>query len=121
MQSGAINWKGLQGFKLISLFFLLYINDTSKSLLNSHTYLYTGNASIFCQNNDVTEIEDALSKEYVNNCEWFVDNNLSIDFGKDIGNCIFLSKDFLTYYNHKIKQYHIAEYINTRFVVLTLN
>ena len=121
MQSGAINWKGPQGFKLISLFFLLYINDTPKSLLNSHTHLYTGNASIFCQNNDVTEIEDALSKEYVNKCEWFVDNNLSIDFGKDITNCIFLSKEFLTYYNHKIKQYHTAEYINTRFVVLTLN
>lgn len=121
MQSGAINWNGPQGFKLISLFFLLYINDTPKSLLNSHTYLYTGNASIFCQNNDVTEIEDALSKEYVNKCEWFVDNNLSIDFGKDIANCIFLSKEFLTYYNHKIKQYHTVEYINTRFVVLTLN
>ena len=58
------------------LLFLLYINDIPQALLNTHTYLYADDTSIFCQHKDVIEIENVLNKEFANVCYWFVDNQL---------------------------------------------
>ena len=46
---------------------------------------------------------------------WFVDNNLSIHFGKDKTKCILFSRDKnlpelnITYNNNRIKQYRMVE------------
>ena len=58
------------------LLFLLYINDIPQALLNTHTYLYADDTSIFCQHKNVIEIENVLNKEFANVCYWFVDNQL---------------------------------------------
>ena len=49
--------------------------------------------SIFCQYKDVTEIENVLNKDFVNVCDWLVDNKLSIHFGEDKTKCILFSRD----------------------------
>ena len=99
-----------QGSILGHLLFLLYINDIPQALSNTHTYLYAHDTSIFCQHQDFTEIENVLNKDFANVCNWFVDNNLSIHFGKDKTKCILFSRDKnlpelnITYNNNRIKQ-----------------
>ena len=43
----------------------------------------------FYQYRNITEIENALSKEFVNVYGWFVDNKFSIHFGKNKTKCFF--------------------------------
>ena len=73
--------------------FLLYINDIPQTLSNTHTYLYTDKTSTYCQHKDVTEVENVLNKKFVNVCDWFVDNKLSIHFGEAKIKCIIFSRD----------------------------
>ena len=44
----------------------------------------------FYQNKDITEIEN---KEFANECEWFVDNKLRINFDEDKTKCILRSEN----------------------------
>ena len=90
MEAGAIKCGVHQESILGPLLFLLYLNDTPQTLSNSYTYLYADGTSIFCQHKDVTEIENALNKEFANVCDWFVDNKLSIHFGEDRTKVFFL-------------------------------
>ena len=39
--------------------------------------------ALFFQGKDVIEIEKQLNGDFTNICEWFVDNRISIHFGKD--------------------------------------
>ena len=39
------------------------------------------------------EIENVLSKEFANVCDWFVDNKLTIHFGEDKTKWILFSRD----------------------------
>ena len=77
---------------------------------NTHTYLHKDKTSILCQHKNVIDIENALNKEFVNLCDWFVDNKLSIHFGEDETKCIrfFRDKNFrelnITHSNNRIKQ-----------------
>ena len=73
--------------------FLLYINDISQALLNTHASLYADKTSMFCQHKDVTEIENVFNKEFVNVCDSFVDNKLLLHFGENKTNCICFSMD----------------------------
>ena len=58
------------------------------------------------QHRDVEEIEKQLNKDFVNVCDWFIDNKLSIHFGKDKTKFIlFASK-------HKIKS---ARKLNVKY------
>ena len=47
-EAGTINSRVPQGSILGPLLFLLYINDISQALLDSHTYLNADDTSIFC-------------------------------------------------------------------------
>ena len=95
--------------------YLLYINDIPQALSNTHTYLYADNTYIFHQHKDVTELENVLNKEFVNVCDWSVDNKLSIHFGEDKVKCILfiryknLPELNITYNNNEIKQYRLVE------------
>ena len=102
------------------MLFLLHRNDISKTLSNTHTYLYADDTSIFCQHKDVTEIENVLNKEFANVWDWFVDNKLSINFGEDKTQRVLFSRNKnipelkTTYNNDKIKQYCMVEYLCCR-------
>ena len=91
-EAGTINCGVPQGSVLGRLLFLLYTNDIPQALSDSHTYLYVDNTSIFYQHKDFAEIENVLRKEFVNVCEWFVDNKLSKYFGEDETKCILFSR-----------------------------
>ena len=60
---------------------------------NTHTYLYADDTSIFCICKDITEFKNVLNKEFANVCDWFVDNKLSINVGKEKTKCILFSRD----------------------------
>ena len=72
------------------------------------------------QHKEVDEIEKHLNKDFENICDWFVDNKLSIHFGKDKTKSILFaskrrSKDVLQLnnrYNHiNIKQHSQVTYL----------
>ena len=115
--AGTTNCRVPQGSILQLSLLLEYINNISQALSDSHTYIYADNTRIFYQHKDVAVIENVLSKEFANVCEWFVDNKLSIHFGEDKTKCIIFSKEKnlsglnITYENNRIKQFHIVEYL----------
>ena len=116
LEAGTINCGVPQGSILGPLLFLLYINDIQQALSDSHTHMYADNTTISYQHKDVSEIKNALNKEFANMCEWFVDNKLSVHFGKDKTKCILFSKVKnlpgvkITYKNNRIKKSNIVEY-----------
>ena len=116
-EAGTINCGVPQGSTLGPLLFLLYINDIPQALSNTHAHLYADDTSIFCQHEDVTEIENVLNKEFANVYDWFVDNKLSIHFGEDKTKYIVFSRDKnlpelgITYKNNRTKQYRMVEYL----------
>ena len=116
-EAGTIICGVRQGSILGPLLFLLYINDTPQALSNTHAYLYAYDTSIVCQHKDVTEIENVWNKEFVNVCDWFIDNRLSIHFGEDKTKYILFSRDKnlpklnITYNNNRTKQYGMVEYL----------
>ena len=57
-EGGNISCGVLRGSILGPLLFMLYINDILQALSNTHTYLHADDNSIFCQHEDVTEIEN---------------------------------------------------------------
>ena len=66
------------------------------------------------QQRDVKEIEKQLNKDFENDCDWFIDNKLSIHFREDkTRSILFASKRKIKiarnlnvkYKNIKIKQY----------------
>ena len=89
-----------------------------QALSNTNTYLYADDTSIFCHRKNVTLIETVLNKELANECDWFVNNKLSIHFVEDKTKCIFfcsrdknLAQLNITFDNNRIKQYSMAEYL----------
>ena len=103
----------LQGSILGPLLFLLYINDMPQAV-DCELLLYADDTCLIFQHNDITEIETALNKNFSMLCDWFVDNKLSIHFGKDKTKSILFdskhktknSKPLNIQYNDiKIKQY----------------
>ena len=53
-------------------------------------FLYDNDLCLFCQHNDINEIQKHLNDDFCNICDWFVDNRLSIHFGEDKKNQYFL-------------------------------
>ena len=96
---------------------MLYINDTSQALSDSHTYLYADDTSIFYQDKDVAEIKNFLNKECANACKWLVDNKLSIHFHENKIQCFLFRKEKnllrlnMTYKNNRMKQFNMVEFL----------
>ena len=74
------------------LLFLTYINDLPQLLSENGSYLYADDTYIFYQDKGVHKIEDVVHKESSKLCQWFVDDRLSIHFGKEKTKCILFSK-----------------------------
>ena len=51
--------------------------------MNSNLFLYADNSCLMFQHEDIEEIEKVLNNDFENIWDWFVDNKLSIRFGKD--------------------------------------
>ena len=68
-----------QGSILGPPLFLIYINDMSQPV-KCNCFLYAGDTYLVCQHN-INEIKKQLNKDFESICDWFFDNNLSIDFG----------------------------------------
>ena len=89
LQSGTLNCGVPQGSILGSLLLLLCINDIRQALSNGHTYLYADDTSIFCQH----KLRKLKMFWIKNLCDWFVDNKLTVHFGKDKPKSILFSRD----------------------------
>ena len=79
---GKISCGAPQGFTLGPLLFLIYVNDVPQAV-KSTLLLYADDSCILYQHKEVDEIEKQLNKDFENICDWFVDNKLSINFGKN--------------------------------------
>ena len=92
-EAETINYRVPQASILGFLLFLLYVIDIPQTVSDSHTYLLADDTSIYYENKDVVEIGNVLNKEFVNVCEWLVDNNLSATFDEDKTKCILFRKE----------------------------
>ena len=69
-----------QGSILGPLLFVLYANDMHRTV-HFDLFLYTEDSSLTSQNKDVHVTEHEVNMNFVNLCEWFVDNKFSIYLG----------------------------------------
>ena len=86
--------------------------------VSSNLFLYADDSCVVFQEKDVIEIERQLNRNFKNNCEWFVDNRLSIHFGEDkTKSILFASKRKnipklkINYKNIQIKQHSKVTYL----------
>ena len=63
------------------LLFLIYVNDILQAVF-SNLFLYADNACLVFQHKGIEEIEKVWNNGFEKICDWFVDNKLSILFGK---------------------------------------
>ena len=82
--------------------------------------LYADDSCLIIQHKNVTEIKTQLTKDFSNNCDWFVDNKLSIHFGVDKTNSVLFSSKRnlklvqaldIRYKDITIKQYKHVNYL----------
>ena len=108
-----------QGSILDPLLFLIYINDMSQPV-KCNCFLYAGDTYLVCQHNDINEIKKQLNKDFESICDWFFDNNLSIDFGDVKTKSILFATKFkikkvkklnITYGDIQIKQHSKVKYL----------
>ena len=88
-------------------------------------HLYADNSCLLFQHKSVTEIKQ-LTKDFSNICDWFVENKLSISFGKDkTKSILFSSKRNLKlveeldtrYKEIKIKEHKRMNYLRCVFSI----
>ena len=108
-----------QGSILGPLSFLLYVNDMPQAV-KCKLFLHTDDTCLTFQHKNVKEVEDQLNLNFSNLCDWFVDNKLSIQLGKDKTKSILFGIKLnikraqplnIVYSNVKIKQYTKVTYL----------
>ena len=88
--------------------------------VNCDLFLYADDSCLVCQHNDVSKTEQILKNNFLNLCDWFVNNKPSIHFGEDKTKCILFgtkqkpnrtgSLD-IRYCTIQIKQYRTVTYL----------
>ena len=56
---------------------------TCHKLSNVSFVLYADDSPLVCQHKDINDTQKQLNVDFSNICNWFVDNKLSIQFGKN--------------------------------------
>ena len=101
------------------LLFLLYVNDMPQAV-DCDLFLYADDTCLLFQHKDLQQINEELTKNFSNICDWFVDNKLSIHFGEDKTKSILFSTKNrkrkigtldIQYGDVKIKQYSKVTYL----------
>ena len=93
-----------KGSILGPLLFLIYINDMLMTV-KCNLFLHVGDTCLVFQSKNVKDIENQLNEDFGNICDKFVDNKLSIHFGKgETSSILFVFK-------HKIKKLQELEII----------
>ena len=87
--------------------------------MNCGLFLYADDTCLLFQHKDLEQINEELTKNFSNICDWFVDNKLSIHFGKDkTKSILFSTKNWkrkivpldIEYGDVKIKQHSKVTY-----------
>ena len=86
-----------QGSILGPLLFLIYVNDMSQAV-KCDLFLYADDSCLLFQHKKVEEIQNVLTENFSNLCDWFVDNKLSIHFDEDKTKSILFSS------KHKVRR-----------------
>ena len=71
-----------QGSVVSPLLFLLYVNNMPQAV-SCEPLLYEDDTYLICTGKDIKTIKDQLNKDFNSIFEWFIDNKLSIHFGKE--------------------------------------
>ena len=71
-----------QGSILGPFLFLLYVNDMVQAV-NCDLLLYADDTGLIFQDKDINIIDQQVNGNFSNICNWFMDNKLSIHFGKN--------------------------------------
>ena len=82
-----------QGSILGPLLFLIYVNNRSETV-KCYFFLYVNDSCSVCQHKDINEIEKQLNANFLNICDWFVDNKLVIHFGEEKRKSIYFTSKF---------------------------
>ena len=88
---GELSFGVPQGSILGPLIFLLYVNDMPQAV-DCDLLLYADGSCLVFGDNNVNEIEKQFNRNFKSLCDWFVDNKLSIHFGKDITKSILFGR-----------------------------
>ena len=108
-----------QGSIVCPILSLIYINDMWKAV-KCNLFLYADDACLVCQHKDINEIEKQLNKDFESICDWFVNNKLSIHFGKGKTKSILFGTKFkikkviklnVKYGDIQIKQHSKIKYL----------
>ena len=112
-----------QGSILGPLLFLMYVNDMPQAV-SCELLLYADDSCLVYQHKEVDKIEQELTKNFSNICEWFLDNKLSIHFGEDKTKSILFATKHrmkkasnlqIKYENIDIKQHSKVTYLGCIF------
>ena len=88
-------------------------------VVNSELLLYADDTCLIYMGKDTKTIEEQLNRDFNSLCEWFIDNKLSIHFGKEKKSILFGTKGHpnnqtdlnITYGDIKIKQHSKVTYL----------
>ena len=81
-------WCAPRGSILGPLLFLIYVNDMPCALKYSELFLSADDSCIVFQSRDINSIQEKLTHDFSEVCDWFIDNKLSTHFGEDKTKCI---------------------------------
>ena len=73
------------------LIFLLYVNDMARAV-DCDLLLYADDSCLIFRDKSIEQIEINLNRNFNTLCDWFLENRLSIHFGKDKTKCILFGR-----------------------------
>ena len=73
---------GVPQESILGPWILMYVNDMPQAVI-CQLLLYADDSCLVYQHKEVDKIEQELTKNFSNICEWFLDNKLSIHFRED--------------------------------------
>ena len=93
-----------QGSVLSPFLFSVYINDLPLCTDMFNMIMYADDTTLFCDINNIPDVEHSLNAELSKITDWLASNKLSLDANKT---------KFMVFHFHKKKQFDIQNYIST--------